>query len=104
MKSLVLALGLAAGLLGTAGTAPAQVVVTTGYGWGGGYYPRPYYPSYGYPGYYGYRPYYPGTSFSFSYGYPAYGYGYRPWGYGYPGYGYGGYGYRPGFSLGIVIR
>ena len=90
MKGLVLALGLTAGLLGTAGTAPAQVVVTTGYGWGGGYY----------------RPYYPATSFSFSYGYPAYVYGYRPWGYGYPGWGYPGYGYgyRPGVSFGIVIR
>ncbi len=99
MKRLVVALGLAAGLLGSAGTAPAQVVVYPGYHHHHyGYYPRPYYPSYGWGGYYYPRPYYyPGTTFSFSYGYPGY---YQPWGWGYPAYGYG---YSPGFSFGLTI-
>jgi hypothetical protein len=122
MKRLVLAASLALGLFGFADTASAQVIVTSpGYGWGGGYYPRPVYPGYGWGGYR--PPYYsyPRTSISFSYGYPAWGYGYgRPWG-GYPGYGYGGfgypgygyryggygypgYGYRPGISVGVFIR
>jgi hypothetical protein len=109
MKSLVVSAGLALGLFGFADTASAQVIISPGYGWGGGYYPRPVYPAYGWGGY---RPYYayPRTAISVGYGYPGWGgYGYgRPWGgypgygYGYPRYGYGG-GYRPGVSFGLTI-
>lgn len=119
MKRIVLAAGLALGLLGFADTASAQVIISTGprYGWGGGYYPGPVYPGYGWGGYRPYNYAYPRTTFAFTYGYPAFGYGYgRPYGYpyggfGYPGYGYRyggygypGYGYRPGISVGVFIR
>jgi hypothetical protein len=106
LKSLVLAAGLAVGMLFPTSNASAD--------YRGKYYSgyRPYYGNYsgyrygyaprGYwPGYSNYRPYYRG------YGYPGYGYrgyGYRgygnPW-YGYRSYGYPGYYARPGVSLGF---
>jgi len=67
MKSLVLAAVAAAGLLGTAGTADAQIFRNRG-GSSSGYYS---YPSYSYPSY-GYSTYsYPSYGYS-SYSYPTY--------------------------------
>lgn len=110
MKSLVVSAGLALGLLGFADTASAQVIISPGYGWGGGYY-QPVYPAYGWGGY---RPYYayPRTAISVGYGNPGWGYGYgRPWGWGAPGWGGGwgapgwggGWGGRPGVSFGLTF-
>jgi len=100
MRAMIVALGLAAGLFGTAGEALAQ----RGYHHGG-HYPR----AYGYGGY-GYRglPYYSRGYYAAPvYGYPAVGWpAYRSFGYGtgfgFPAYGYGwpAYGgYGSGFRL-----
>jgi len=90
MKKYILAAALAVGgMFGTANKADAQVIVT-----GGSYYPGGwglYSPSY-YP--------YSGFSLGLNYGvYPA-SYGYGGYGGGYPGYytGYSGYGYRPYYA------
>jgi len=95
MKKYILAAALAVGgLFGTANTADAQVIVT-----GGSYYPGGwgvYSPAYVTPAYY---PSYSGFSLGLNYGvYPA-AYGYGGY-YGYPRYytGYSGYGYRPYYS------
>jgi hypothetical protein len=115
MRSLLLSLGVAAGLFGLTGEASAHgpkyyggtpVVVRPAYPTYSGYYaphagyPRPYYGGVGYPGYTrpayyggygGYaRPYYSG------FGYPGYGYGYS--GFGQSAVGYPGSGFSFGFS------
>lgn len=103
MRATIVALGLAAGLFGTAGEAAAQyyyppvysAYVPSVYGIGRGpfvggrYLAAPAY-GYGYPGFGGYN-------------FGAYNFGYQT-GFGFPGYGYGfpGYGgYRSGFRFGF---
>lgn len=106
MRATIVALGLAAGLLGTAGEAAAQfyyppvysAYVPSVYGVGRGpfvggrYLAAPVYGGFGYPGY-GYN--YGG----FNYGYRS-GFGVPGYGYGYPGFGGYGSGFRFGFSYG----
>jgi hypothetical protein len=112
MKALVISAGLAIGLLGFTETASAQVIVSPGYGWGGGFYGRPVYPAWGW----GARPVYgyaPRTVVSFGYAQPAWGWGAQPWGWGggwgAPGWGWGaprggwGWGGRPGVSFGLTF-
>ena len=100
MRAMIVALGLAAGVLGTAGEASAQF----GYpGYGG------FHPGFGYG--YGRGPFYGGRYYAApAFGYPAFGgfgYGGFPaYGYsGFPGYGYGGFpafgGYGSGFRFGF---
>src|SRR5687768_10689970 len=71
--------------------APAQVVVSGGYGlpWGGyGVVPGPFAPGFGYGYGYGYAD----PVYGYSYAVPGFGYGYP---YGDPGFGYGYPGYPP---------